>query len=70
MSQEELDAIADRVLAYDPDVANAEGATTQRQKGMVYRAIILQGGFSHIGIVALADETTGYQHIREERALA
>ena len=27
-------------------------------------------GFSHIGIIALVDEATGYQQIREQRALA
>ena len=50
--------------------ANAAGATTQRQKGIVDRAIMLQGGFAHVGIIALVDEATGFQRIREERALA
>ena len=50
--------------------ANAEGATTQRQKRTVDRAILLNGGFSRVGLIALVDEATGYQRIREGNALA
>lgn len=52
--------------------ANSAGATTQRQKGIVDRAILLQGGFAHVGIIALVDAATGYERerIREENALA
>ena len=50
--------------------ANADGKTTERQKGMVERAILLHGGFGHVGIIALVDEATGYERVREERALA
>lgn len=50
--------------------ADRKGATTKRQKGIVDRAILLLQGFAHIGVVALVDEATGYQRIREENALA
>ena len=50
--------------------ANAAGATTQRQKRTVDRAILLNGGFSRVGLIALVDEATGYQRIREGNALA
>ncbi len=46
------------------------GATTPRQQGIVDRAYALNRGFSGVGLVALIDEATGYQRIREERALA
>ena len=47
-----------------------EGNTTQRQMKYVERARILTNGFATIGIIGLIDEATGYQHLREERALA
>lgn len=50
--------------------ANRKGATTSRQEAIVERASILLGGFATVGIIALVDEATGYQKIREERALA
>ena len=50
--------------------AESAGATTDRQRGMVDRANILIRSFAKVGIIALVDEATGYQRIREERALA
>ena len=50
--------------------ADRQGATTSRQKGIVDRAVVLLQGFARVGIVALVDEATGYEDIREERALA
>ena len=50
--------------------AEREGATTDRQGGIVRRAMTLIEGFATVGIIALVDEATGYQRIREERALA
>lgn len=50
--------------------ANVAGATTPRQQKMVDRAGILLRGFAKVGVIALVDESTGYQRVREERALA
>lgn len=50
--------------------AQRHGATTSRQAGIVERTSVLLGGFATVGIVALVDEATGYQRIRDEHALA
>lgn len=50
--------------------AQSDGMTTERQSSIVERALILVRGFARVGIIALVDEATGYQRIREERALA
>ena len=50
--------------------AHADGATTARQENIVTRVRILSRGLGKIGIIGLVDEATGYQRIREERALA
>ena len=41
-----------------------------QQKRLAERCEILLRGFAHVGIIALVDEATGYQHIREQRSLA
>lgn len=43
---------------------------TENQKHIAQRADILIRGLATVGIVALVDEATGYQEIREQRALA
>ena len=50
--------------------AHKQGHTTPRQSGIVNQAQLLIRGLAHLGIIALVDEATGYQEIREERALA
>ena len=50
--------------------ANQQGVVTRRQKAIVERAMILIRGLATVGVIALVDEATGYQRIREERALA
>ena len=50
--------------------ADNAGFTKDRQKPIVDRANLLIRGFAKVGIIALVDEATGYQRIREERALA
>ena len=50
--------------------AEKQGATTPRQEPILDRARMLIRGFATVGIIALVDEATGYQRIREERALA
>ena len=50
--------------------AQKTGATTDRQRAIVDRATTLMRGFATVGIIALVDKATGYQRIREERALA
>ena len=50
--------------------ADQQKATTSRQTPIVERAMTLVRGFATVGVIALVDEATGYQRIREERALA
>ena len=50
--------------------AEKQGKTTARQAGIVAKAKALLRGFARVGIVALVDEATGYEDIREERALS
>ena len=49
--------------------AESLGTTTVRQKSIVDRARTLLRGFATVGIIAFVDEATGYQEIRNRRAL-
>jgi hypothetical protein len=48
--------------------ADRQGFLTQ--KALAERASILQHGFATVGIIALVDEATGYQDVRQRDALA
>ena len=50
--------------------ARQAGALHPSQQHIAERAEILIRGLARVGIIALVDEATGYQRIREERALA
>ena len=50
--------------------ARAAGALHANQRHIADRAEILIRGLATVGVIALVDEVTGYQRIREERALA
>lgn len=50
--------------------AKEAGALTKNQMHIAERCKILSRGFAIVGINALIDEVTGYQEIRERRALA
>ena len=50
--------------------ARDQGALLGSQMHVAERAEILVRGLAQVGIIALVDEATGYQRIREERALA
>ena len=50
--------------------ARAAGALLPSQQHIATRAEILIRGLATVGVIALVDEATGYQRIREERALA
>ena len=50
--------------------ARDEGALLPSQQHIADRAEILIRGLAQVGIIALVDEATGYQRIREERSLA
>ena len=49
--------------------ANRDGVLGPRQQLTAKKAEILFRGFAHVGIVALIDEATGYQRIRDREAL-
>lgn len=49
--------------------AEKEGALLPGQKHIAERAHILIRGLAHVGIVALVDEATGYQEVRDRQAL-
>ncbi len=57
--------ICDAILA-----ARNAGALDRQQELLAGRCENLMRGFARVGIIALVDEATGYQRIREERALA
>ena len=50
--------------------AREAGALQKQQAHIAQRCEVLIRGFATVGIIALVDEATGYQRIREERALA
>ncbi len=50
--------------------ADRAGVLKKNQKHIAERAYLLLNGFATIGIVALVDEATGYQDIRNKKALA
>ena len=60
-----LTDICDVVLA-----ARAAGDLQPQQLHIAERCEILIRGLARVGIIALVDEATGYQRVREERALA
>lgn len=49
--------------------AREASALTKSQLAIAYRAEILMRGLAHVGIVALVDEATGYQEVRDKLAL-
>ncbi len=49
--------------------ADRAGVLGPRQKSVAAKADILLRGFAHVGIVALVDEATGYQEVRDRLAL-
>ncbi len=51
-------------------LARGAGSLTNKQERLADRCEFLMRGFARVGIIALVDEATGYQRIREERALA
>ena len=50
--------------------ARADGALLPSQQHIAQRAEILIRGLATVGIISLVDEATGFERIREERALA
>jgi len=50
--------------------ARQVGTLDIQQHKLAARCEILMRSFARVGIIALVDEVTGYQHIREKRALA
>jgi hypothetical protein len=49
--------------------AEGEGGLTRAQQGLAVQAKILMHAFAKVGVVALIDEATGYQQIRDPGAL-
>lgn len=49
--------------------AKEASALDESKKKIAQKAYILMKGFANIGIIALIDEATGYQEIRDKRAL-
>lgn len=50
--------------------ADQQGKLDKRLKRLAQRAAQLQHGFATVGIIALVDEVTGYQEVRQRDALA
>lgn len=49
--------------------AREAGALSEPQRSVAARAEILMRGLAHLGVVALVDEATGYQDVRDRQAL-
>ena len=49
--------------------AQENGALTKIQEPVAKRAELLMRGLAHVGIIGLVDEATGYQEIRDRKAL-
>lgn len=49
--------------------ADKQGKLTKSQHGLAVQAEILLNAFAKVGVVALIDEATGYQQIRDPKAL-
>lgn len=49
--------------------ARDAGKLTEVQKAVAQKAEILMRGLAHVGILALVDEATGYQEVRDRNAL-
>jgi hypothetical protein len=49
--------------------AEKAGVLTPQQQHIAERAKLLTRGLAHVGIVALVDEATGYQEVRDRQAL-
>lgn len=68
-----------RALGYDANLlpmacevylrAKAAGATTAKQEHVVQACTLLMCGFARVGLAAMIDEATGYQEVRDRRAL-
>jgi hypothetical protein len=63
-SAEALPAVCDVWLR-----ARAAGVLQDQQQDKASKAEILMRGLAHVGITALVDEATGYQELRDRRAL-
>ena len=50
--------------------AQQQGVLDKRLIRLAQRAAILQHGFATVGIIAIVDEATGYQDVRQRDALA
>ena len=51
-------------------MARDAGTLNPQQKALAQRCDLLMRGLATVGIIALIDEATGYQRVREKRALA
>jgi hypothetical protein len=49
--------------------ANKQGKLQKQQSHIAERCEILMRGFAKVGIIALIDEATGYQEVRDKQAL-
>jgi hypothetical protein len=49
--------------------AREAGVLTEPQRAVAQRAEMLMRGLAHVGVVALVDEATGYQEVRDRQAL-
>lgn len=49
--------------------SDREGTVTPKQRDVANRAYALMRGFAHVGIIALVDEATGYQEVRNRNEL-
>ena len=64
-----LPAVAEVYLKFRDESVAETGKVPRRYKDIITACDILIRGLAHVGIVALVDEATGYQDVRDRQAL-
>ncbi len=61
--------VAEVYLRYRDDCLSKRGSVPVRYRNMIHAAEIIQRALAEVGIIALVDEATGYQDVRNRYAL-
>ncbi len=64
-----INKVADVYLAYGEHCLIEKGSVPKRYKKMVFAANAIKNAFAETGVIALIDEATGYQDVRNRMAL-
>lgn len=64
-----INLVADVYLAYRDHCLSEKGTVPKRYEKMVIAATAIKNAFAELGVIALIDEATGYQDVRNRMAL-